>query len=238
MNQISIVIPVHNESENIKRLIDEIAGVFTEGDFEVVVVDDCSTDNTLSILLGQRKKYSWLRVIRNESNLGQSASVYIGVKYAKSSIICTLDGDGQNLPSDLPKMIEVLRTSDEPNLRMVAGWRKNRKDTFWRTFSSKVVNRFRSLILKDNTPDTGCGIKVFYRSTFMDLPFFNHMHRFLPVLVQMQGGKVISIEVGHRKRELGSSHYGTIDRLFAGIIDLFAVCWLRHRSKKLTSKEL
>ncbi|WP_246044565.1 glycosyltransferase family 2 protein [Geomonas ferrireducens] len=228
---ISVVIPAHNEAENIASLVQEI--VATGLDCEIVVVDDGSTDDTHARLLALKKSVPSLKVVQHDRAYGQSAAVATGIKQANGTLIGTLDGDGQNNPADLPKMIEAIRNSTNPNLKMVAGYRKKRDDSAWRIISSRIANAYRRFFLRDETPDTGCGLKVFYRAAFLELPFFDHMHRFLPALIRMKGGDVISVEVNHRPRTAGVSKYGTLNRLWVGIIDIFGVCWLRMRAKNV-----
>ncbi|WP_129124874.1 glycosyltransferase family 2 protein [Geomonas oryzae] len=228
---ISVVIPAHNEAENIESLVQEI--VATGLDCEIVVVDDGSTDDTHARLLDLKKSVPSLKVVQHDRAYGQSAAVATGIKQAGGTLIGTLDGDGQNNPADLPKMIEAIRNSTNPNLKMVAGYRKKRDDSPWRIISSRIANAYRRFFLRDETPDTGCGLKVFYRAAFLELPFFDHMHRFLPALIRMRGGDVISVEVHHRPRTAGVSKYGTLNRLWVGIVDIFGVCWLRMRAKNV-----
>ncbi|HBA87771.1 MAG TPA: dolichol-phosphate mannosyltransferase [Geobacter sp.] len=231
MTTISIVIPAHNEAENIGILIDEILA--TKIECEIVVVDDASTDDTHARLLTLKQTVPTLKVIQHDRSYGQSAAVSTGIRHACGDLIATMDGDGQNNPADIPRMVEAILKSDNGNLRMVAGYRKKRDDPPWRILSSKLANAYRRFFLRDETPDTGCGLKVFYRSAFLNLPFFNHMHRFLPALIKMQGGDVISVEVSHRARAHGVSKYGTLNRLWVGIVDIFGVCWLRMRAKNV-----
>ncbi|TSK04623.1 MAG: glycosyltransferase family 2 protein [Geobacter sp.] len=231
MMTISVVIPAHNEAENIASLVQEI--VATGLDCEIVVVDDGSTDDTHARLLALKKSVPSLKVVQHDRAYGQSAAVATGIKQASGTLIGTLDGDGQNNPADLPKMIEAIRNSTNPNLKMVAGYRKKRDDSPWRIISSRIANAYRRFFLRDETPDTGCGLKVFYRAAFLELPFFDHMHRFLPALIRMKGGDIISVEVHHRPRTAGVSKYGTLNRLWVGIIDIFGVCWLRMRAKNV-----
>ena len=231
MMTISIVIPAHNEAENIGSLVQEI--VATGLDCEIVVVDDGSTDDTHAKLIALKKSVPSLKVVQHDRAYGQSAAVATGIKQACGTLIGTLDGDGQNNPADLPKMIEAISNSTNPNLKMVAGYRKKRDDSPWRIISSRIANAYRRFFLRDETPDTGCGLKVFYRAAFLELPFFDHMHRFLPALIRMKGGDVISVEVHHRPRTAGVSKYGTLNRLWVGIVDIFGVCWLRMRAKNV-----
>lgn len=239
--QVSIVIPAHNEADNIVPLIDEIVAVLKEAkNFEIIVVDDGSNDQTGQVLIQALMRLSALRVIQHEISCGQSTAVSTGVKAAKYPVIATLDGDGQNDPADIPHLYDLLiqhgKTNDK--LWMVAGWRNKRHDSSWKLFSSKVANAVRSGLLGDNTPDTGCGLKVFFKDKFLELPYFDHMHRFLPALIIRAGGQVISEPVNHRARMQGYSKYGTLDRLWAGITDLMGVIWLMQRAKLPIAKEL
>ncbi len=232
--KISIVIPFHNESENIKPLISKTDKVLKDMQisYEIVAVDDASSDDTYDILKNLTDEFKTLRVLHHQNNCGQSTSVVTGIRNAKGELIATLDGDGQNNPEDIPNLYTALTKSDNPNLKMVAGYRKKRKDTIFKRWGSKFANAIRSRLLKDATPDTGCGLKLFYRETFLKLPYFDHMHRFLPALVQREGGDVISVEVSHFPRVHGKSHYNNLQRLWVGIIDLIGVMWLIKRSFK------
>ncbi|MEY3176441.1 MAG: Undecaprenyl-phosphate 4-deoxy-4-formamido-L-arabinose transferase [Planctomycetota bacterium] len=228
---VSVVIAAHNEAANLPQLLHEItaalSGRFT---FEVIVVDDGSTDDTPRVLAGLRAQLPTLRTIRHASSCGQSPALITGIDHAQSALIATLDGDGQNDPADLPAMIEMLlQPRFGRRVQMIAGHRTHRKDSWWRLFSSRIANAVRRRILADGTPDTGCGIKVFYRRVFLQLPRFNHMHRFLPALVVRAGGEVRSIPVNHRPRLHGRSHYDTLRRLVNGLLDLAGVAWLIHR---------
>lgn len=237
MPELSIVIPAHNEAENICSLILEIEQLKLAQSYEIIVVDDGSTDATYAKASVMKKMAKSVRIVRHARSYGQSAAVASGIRQAGGELIVTMDGDGQNNPADIPNLIEALRSSGNPKLRMIAGYRKQRHDSSWRVLSSKVANAVRSFFLGDRTPDTGCGLKVFYRSAFLSLPFFDHMHRFLPALIQMQGGEVISLEVSHRARVHGTSKYGTLNRLWVGIVDIAGVCWLRLRHKNVTITE-
>ncbi len=234
VERLSVVVPVKNEAENIEPLIREIvAAVSTLADYEIVYVDDGSTDATLAELKRLAAELPQLKIVRHQASCGQSTAITSGSLAARFDWIATLDGDGQNDPADIPALLARLRAArPEENLHMLAGWRANRRDTWFRRFSSKVANGVRSNLLKDATPDTGCGLKVFSRATFLRLPYFDHMHRFLPALVQRHGGRVESVVVNHRPRERGTSKYGLHNRLWVGIVDLFGVMWLIRRARK------
>jgi dolichol-phosphate mannosyltransferase len=158
--------------------------------------------------------------------------VCTGIRAGRGRIIATLDGDGQNDPADIPALLETLRAAPDPSHLLVAGWRAHRRDTRVKRFTSRIANRVRAALLGDATPDTGCGLKVFHRALFLDLPYFDHMHRYLPALVIRAGGQVVSVKVNHRPRERGKSNYGTFDRLWVAISDLIGVIWLQRRAKR------
>ena len=227
---LSVVVPVRNEQDNIAPLIKEIC-VALDGvvDFEIIYVNDGSTDATPQRLAEVRQTCPQLRVIRHEKSCGQSTAVRSGVKAARGDWIATLDGDGQNDPADIPKLIAAL----DEGVELVGGNRRHaRRDTWIKRISSVIANSVRSAMLRDATPDTGCGLKLFSRAVFLDLPYFDHMHRFLPALVIRHGGRVVSVPANHRPRERGVSNYGTLDRLMVGVVDLFGVMWLQHRAKR------
>ena len=225
--QLSVVVPVRNEQDNVASLIAEIAAALSV-EYEIIYVDDGSTDATLSTLKRLQKQYPQLRVVHHEKSCGQSTAVRTGVKLAKYDWIATLDGDGQNDPADIPKLLAALAAGVE----LVGGNRRaSRRDTWIKRISSVIANTVRSKMLRDDTPDTGCGLKLFSRAAFLDLPYFDHMHRFLPALIKRGGGKILSVPVSHRNREHGKSNYGTIDRLLVGIVDLLGVAWLQRRAK-------
>ncbi len=239
--KLSVVVPVFNEAENILPLLEEITQAMSaSASHEIIYVDDGSQDETAKVLQHALTQFSTLRVIRHKTSYGQSAALRTGIKHAKFPVVATLDGDGQNDPADIPRLYETLikNQSSQSNLWMVAGWRQKRLDSQWRIFSSKFANAIRSTLLKDKTPDTGCGLKVFFRDKFLDLPYFDHMHRFLPALIIREGGRVISEPVNHRPRERGVSKYGTWGRLWVGIIDLIGVMWLLSRAQPVIAEEI
>lgn len=232
--EISVVVPVKNEQDNVASLIAEIDAALSKVKHEIIYVNDGSTDATLSTLKQLQKKYKQLRVISHQQSCGQSTAVRTGVKFARYDWVATLDGDGQNNPADIPKLIDAVSEGVE----LVGGNRRlSRRDTFIKRISSVIANTVRSAMLRDDTPDTGCGLKLFQREAFLDLPYFDHMHRFLPALIKRRGGKIVSVHVHHRNREHGKSNYGTIDRLIVGIVDLFGVAWLQRRAKLPKAKE-
>ncbi len=230
---LSVVVPVHNESENINPLIDEIVAALGRSTvFEIVYIDDGSSDGTQGVLRDRASELASLRVLRHADCAGQSAAVRTGVKAARAPVIATLDGDGQNDPADIPRLLAVLNESkkEDWNGLLIAGYRTKRKDTWLKRLSSRIANRVRSRLLGDDTPDTGCGLKVFTKEAFLDMPAFDHMHRFLPALMIRRGGRVISVPVNHRPRSRGLSKYGLFDRLWVGITDLAGMMWLNRRA--------
>lgn len=233
MPELSLVIPVRNEAGNIAPLIAEIrAALDGKLDYEVIYVDDGSEDATLQCLHDARRGFTRLRVIRHRHSCGQSTSILTGVRAARSDWIATLDGDGQNDPADILKLHAALREAGPPaHLQLIAGYRRKRRDTRLKRLSSRIANAVRGRLLHDHTPDTGCGLKLFARDTFLALPYFDHMHRFLPALFLRHGGRVVSVEVNHRPRTRGVSNYGLFDRLWVGIVDMLGVMWLQRRAK-------
>ncbi len=234
---LSVVVPVRNEEANIQPLIAEIraalAGIGHEGgDHEIVYVDDGSTDGTAAQLLTAQATLPGVLVLRrHRRSCGQSAAVVTGVRAARGTWIVTLDGDGQNDPADIPALFA--RAQAGPGgLLLVAGHRTRRRDSWTKRQSSRVANRVRAALLHDATPDTGCGLKVFRRAAFLELPCFDHMHRYLPALFIRAGGQVVSVPVNHRPRTQGRSNYGTLDRLWVGLFDLVGVAWLQRRWKR------
>ena len=234
---LSIVIPVRNEADNVAPLAREICDVLAAGgDFEIIFVDDASTDRTVRNIHAARQQMPQIRLLRHCVGCGQSIAVQTGVRAARGEWIVTLDGDGQNDPTDIPALLRALeQRRGSGDLRLIIGHRKARQDTWMRRISSRIANAVRRRMLRDDTPDTGCGIKLFHRTTFLQLPAFNHMHRFLPALFQRAGARVVSVEVRHRPRTRGESKYGVANRLWVGIVDLFGVRWLLRRAPTLTT---
>jgi dolichol-phosphate mannosyltransferase len=229
---LSVVVPVRNEGPNIAPLIAEIEAALTAVAHEIVYVDDGSTDDTPQQLAALRGTAP-LVVRRHRASCGQSAAVSTGVRAARGVWVATLDGDGQNDPADIPALLargQALANAGGPVL--IAGHRVNRRDTTTKRISSRLANRIRAALLKDATPDTGCGLKLFEREAFLHLPQFDHMHRFLPALFIRAGGQVESVPVNHRPRIRGTSNYGTFDRLWVGISDLAGVAWLQRRGSR------
>ncbi len=237
--ELSVVVPVRDEAENIAPLVEEIRGALDGRlDYEVLYVDDGSTDDTAARLAALAVEFPRLRVIGHRQSCGQSTALRTGVKGARAPWVVTLDGDGQNDPGDIPKLLGELGNLDHAPLdQMIAGYRRRRRDTVLRRVSSRVANGIRAFLLQDRTPDTGCGLKLFHRDTFLDLPYFDHMHRFLPALMLRSGGRVRSVEVRHRPRTRGRSHYGVRNRLWVGIVDLLGVMWLQRRSTRAVLTE-
>ena len=228
----SVVVPVCNEAENVEPLAREIDAAMNTRSYEMIFVDDGSTDDTAAILAKLKASLPALRVLRHSFRSGQSAAVATGVRAARAPWIATLDGDGQNDPADIPSLIAMRDSPAGRGVQLFMGNRSaSRKDTTFRRLQSRVANGVRSALLGGGTPDTGCGIKLFSREVFMDLPRFDHMHRFLPALFQRHGARVVSVPVSHRERTRGTSKYGMLNRLWVGIVDIIGVMWLRRRYK-------
>ncbi|MDO8607751.1 MAG: glycosyltransferase family 2 protein [Phaeospirillum sp.] len=232
--ELSVVVPVKNEAENILPLLDEIhTALQGKVVFEVVYVDDGSDDSTPAVLAQAKTLHPRLKVVRHRASCGQSQAVATGVKHAAGLLIGTLDGDGQNDPADLPAMLDRWRNAPalaRPGL-MITGWRANRRDNGLRRLSSRLANTVRSKLLKDGIPDSGSGIKLLPRALFLDLPRFDHMHRFMAALVIRAGGTVETVRVNHRARERGVSKYGVWNRLWVGIVDIVGMMWLIRRAR-------
>ena len=235
--QLSVVVPVFNEQDNVAPLVGEIvAALRGRIDFEIVYVDDQSRDATLPTLQRLRAEVPELRVLRHVTQSGQSTAIRNGVKAARGAWIATLDGDGQNDPADIPKLLDE-RTRSDDGVKLFAGWRVHRQDSGSKRWASKLANAIRARMLRDDTPDTGCGIKLFERAAFLDLPYFDHMHRYLPALMQRAGWKTISVPVNHRARSTGVSKYNNLNRALVGIADLRGVGWLIRRAKVTAVEE-
>ena len=235
---LSVVVPVFNERDNIAPLVTEIvAALRGVTPFEIVYVDDASKDDSFEVLRGLMATVPELRVLRHRAQSGQSTAIRTGVKAARGAWIATLDGDGQNDPADIPKLLAA-RDAAPPQRRLFAGWRVNRQDSGSKRWASKVANAIRSRLLNDETPDTGCGIKLFEREAFLELPHFNHMHRYQPALMQRAGHRSVSVPVGHRHRASGVSKYNNLDRALVGISDLRGVAWLIRRGMVTGVEEL
>jgi len=238
MPELSVVVPVHNERDNIVPLLTEIVTALRgKADFEIVYVDDSSKDDSLAVLTAAKAQFPELRILRHLSQSGQSTALRTGIRAARGAWIATLDGDGQNDPADIPKLL-AMRSESPEAIKLFAGWRVDRKDTGSKRWASKFANAIRSRLLRDETPDTGCGIKLFARAAFLDLPYFDHMHRYLPALFQRAGWQVKSVPVNHRPRGSGVSNYNNLNRALVGISDLRGVSWLIRRSKRTGVEEV
>jgi dolichol-phosphate mannosyltransferase len=228
--ELSVVIPVKNEAGNIAPLVAEIADALDGRiEYEILYVDDGSEDSTAAEIRRLQASLPQLRLVRHTSSCGQSAAIHSGVKAARGSWIATLDGDGQNDPADLRALWRLAQESPAMPPLLIAGHRTRRRDRWSKRQASRLANAVRRRLLHDDTPDTGCGLKLFPRALFLDLPYFDHMHRFVPALVLREGGIVHSVPVNHRPRQRGTSKYGLLDRLGVGIADLIGVLWLRRR---------
>ena len=234
--EVSVVVPVMNEEDNILPLLDETVSALKDENLEVIFVDDCSTDKTRDLLVEAKAKYPMLRILRHNNNCGQSSSIRTGILAARGEVIAVMDGDGQNDPADFPALLAAYRDPSAPeNLRMVQGHRQKRQDTSNKKFASRVGNGIRQKLIRDRAPDAGCGIKVFSREIFLRLPYFDHMHRYMAALFLREGCEVHFVPVRHRARVHGTSKYGILDRLWVSISDLFGVMWLQRRGRMPTS---
>ncbi len=229
---ISVVVPVKNESGNIAPLVAEIAATLADRAFEIVYVNDGSTDATEQELRALMRERSWLRQIRHQSSCGQSAAIRTGVAMARAPLVVTIDGDGQNDPAFIPALVAAFAAGGT-RVGLVAGQRVGRKATPFKKLQSRIANAVRSTVLKDGTRDTGCGLKAFRRDVFLSLPYFDGLHRFLPALVRREGLEIGYVAVVDRPRRHGTSNYGFWDRLWIGLVDLFGVWWLIRRKKRI-----
>jgi dolichol-phosphate mannosyltransferase len=233
--RLSIVVPVKNEEDNILVLVEEIEGACAGlAPFEVIYVDDGSTDSTVERVLAARATRPWLRLIRHDASAGQSAAVRSGVQAARGPIVATLDGDGQNDPAFIPKLVAAL---DDPGTALAAGQRVGRKDGTYKKWQSRIANGVRERVLKDGTRDTGCGLKAFRRDVYLALPYFDALHRFMPALVRRDGYTIAHVDVIDRPRHAGRSNYGLLDRLWVGILDLVGVWWLVRRRRRVPNAQ-
>ncbi|MEN1929447.1 glycosyltransferase family 2 protein [Luteimonas sp. MJ250] len=228
-SELSIVVPAYNEAGNLPALLDEIDDALRDVDHEIICVDDASDDGTDAVLAACGATRPHLRVLRHRLRSGQSAALRSGVKAARAEWIATLDGDGQNDPADLPRLLRA-RAEAGADVRLLAGWRVKREDSAGKRWASRFANTLRARLLHDATPDTGCGIKLFEREAFLELPAFDHMHRYLPALMQRAGWRTLSVPVNHRPRLHGRSKYDNLSRALVGISDLRGMLWLLRRS--------
>ena len=235
---ISIVIPMHDEAENVAPLIAGILEACAGHAVEIVAVDDGSRDGTGDVVIRLAAGEPRLRLLRHGRAAGQSAAVHSGVLAARAPVVCTLDGDGQNPPSELPKLFAPLLADETGRLGLVAGQRAERRDTLWKRWGSRLANTLRAWLLADGTRDTGCGLKAFRRDAFLALPYFDHMHRYLPALFRRDDWEVTHVDVAHRERVAGRSKYGNLSRALVGLRDLMGVAWLIRRRKKARAEEV
>ena len=230
---VAVVVPVRNEAGNIAALVAEIAKALDgQWRFEVIYVNDGSSDGSEAELKRLMAQYSWLRRVRHKRSCGQSAAVRSGVTAARAPLVVTLDGDGQNDPAFIPAMLRALEAG-APRIGLIAGQRVGRKASGFKKFQSRIANAVRGAVLRDGTRDTGCGLKAFPREVFLSLPYFDGLHRFLPALVKREGYAIGYVDVVDRPRGAGVSNYGLFDRLWVGILDLAGVWWLIRRKKRV-----
>ncbi|MGL5814131.1 glycosyltransferase family 2 protein [Aeromonas sp.] len=237
---VSVVVPAKDERDNLAPLIGEIeAALGGQYDYELIYVDDGSEDDSYAVLCELKARFPSLRVVRHARAVGQSMAVLSGVRHGRGEWLVVLDGDGQNDPADIPPMLEEARRrfAADPSQVGLIGHRVNRRDDWVKRLSSRLANGFRDWLLRDGIPDTGCGLKVVRRDWYLCLPAFNHMHRYIPALIQAQGGHMSPWPVNHRPRLAGASKYGVWNRLWVGLVDVVGVCWLQRRSKVVEVRE-
>jgi glycosyltransferase involved in cell wall biosynthesis len=225
--ELSLVVPAYNERENLAPLLTEITSALAGRSYEVIIVDDGSTDGTLEALKAMRAQFPQLRILAFERNAGQTAAFAAGFRAARAPVVITLDADMQNDPADIPRLVDTLR---ESGATAVAGFRATRRDTPWRRLQSRIANAVRNRLNGEVIRDTGCSLKAFRTDAVRTLPLFAGMHRFLPTLIKMQGGTVTEIPVGHRPRRHGVTKYGMWNRVLRSLVDAFAVRWMQRRS--------
>jgi len=226
---LSVVIPARNEAKNLPRLVEEVGRSLAGSDYEVIIVDDGSTDDSAAVVARMAAGDPRIRLVSHPQSCGQSGAIASGVRNAGGALVVTLDGDGQNDPKFIPALLAAI---EEPEVGLVAGQRIGRKDTFTKRYGSWIANAVRGRMLGDRTRDTGCGLKAFRREAFLELPYFDALHRFLPALFISDGWAVRHVDVVDRPRRHGTSHYGIWDRLAVGVPDLFGVWWLRRRRRR------
>jgi glycosyltransferase involved in cell wall biosynthesis len=232
---ISIVIPVYNEDDNLPALLGKISAVLPRinGPVEILLIDDGSSDNSLSVMNGLKKVYPMIRILKLGRNCGQSAAFDCGFRAARGDIIVTLDADLQNDPEDIPRLLEKLKACD-----MAYGWRRNRKDPFLKLISSRIANFVRNAVTGENIKDTGCSLKAYKRHCLNNIKLYDGMHRFLPTLVQLEGLRIEEVEVSHSPRKYGKSKYNIRKRLVRPFLDLLAVAWMKNRRLHYKWEEL
>ncbi|WP_118137882.1 glycosyltransferase family 2 protein [Oceanicella sp. SM1341] len=230
--RVTVIAPMKNEELNVAMLAEEIGAAMAPlAPFEVIFVNDGSTDDTAGAIARTRARFPWLREVRHAASCGQSAAVLSGVRAATAPLCCTLDGDGQNPPSELPGLLAPLLADTTGTVGLVAGQRVDRQDTASKRLGSRAANALRRWLLKDDTRDTGCGLKAFPRQVFLSLPFFDHIHRYLPAMVKREGYGIVLVDVTHRARSEGRSNYTNFGRALVGVLDLIGVWWLLRRRK-------
>ena len=238
---ITVVVPMKNEEANVTFLVEAIGLACAEFDgregFEAILIDDGSTDGTALAVEALIPDRPWLRLLRHPTSGGQSAAIHSGVRAARGGLICTLDGDGQNPPAEIPRLVAPLLSDPPDRLGLVAGQRIGRRDSLSKRAASWIANGLRGTLLDDGTRDTGCGLKAFRRDAFLELPYFNHMHRYLPALFRGWGWDVAHVDVTHAPRHAGQSNYNNLERAIAGAWDLLGVLWLIRRAKQVRPVE-
>lgn len=232
---ISVVIPARDEIVALSPLVEEVGQALSGRAFEVIVIDDGSTDGTPHALAALRAKHPWLSSLRNETPCGQSAAIRRGVRAARGALIVTLDGDGQNPPDQIPALLAPFARAGSAPLGLVQGERRQRRDGAAKRWASRAANAIRGALLRDGVRDSGCGLKAFRREAYVDLPWFDHIHRFMPAMMLREGWRVETVPVTHRERRGGASKYGVLSRALVGIPDLLGAAWLIRRAGPRTA---
>lgn len=232
--ELSLVVPVYNERENLPLLVEEVGRVLAGRRYEIVAVDDGSTDGSLDVLKALKRAHPELHILAFAANAGQTAAFAAGFAVARGQVVVTLDADLQNDPADIPALLAELEQS---GAAAVAGYRVGRQDTGWKRLQSRIANGVRNRLNRETIRDTGCSLKAFRADALRDLPLFNGMHRFLPTLVRMHGGRVTEVPVRHRPRRFGTTKYGMWNRVFRAFADALAVRWMQHRALRYRVRE-
>lgn len=237
LHSLSVVVPFLNEEGAVKAVLLEILDALQDFDIEVIGVDDGSSDKTAAIIAEMAVEDARIHLIRHQNRAGQSSAIRSGVKAARYEWIVTLDGDGQNPPDQILRLIDAISGTDDSRVGLVQGQRTVRRDRVAKRWASRIANGIRSAVLNDGTRDSGCALKLFRRCAYLDLPFFDHLHRFMPAMMLREGWSIRFVDVSHRPRQSGRSNYNNLSRALAGIVDLAGVLWLIKRRMPLNARQ-